>query len=673
MKPLVYLLLATAVWAGETRYARLGDFRGQVEVQIGPADAWSPAERNLPLVEGAWLRTASDARLEIELDDGGAWRLGPESLGEISDYTRLSTGQRVTLLSLDHGRAYFTGGAAANDSLILAMPGAQVGLQRAARIRIDVQPDWSQIAVLAGTVRFSSPAAELDLAAGQIARVEPASPSRFFLDRDSAVAELDPWSAERDKVLANTNSALHVVERYGLADLDSGGEWIHTDEFGLVWKPKVEAPWAPFQNGRWRWYASAGFTWVSGDPWGWVPYHYGRWVHRGELGWLWVPSLSRVFKPGEVYWLRGVKFVGWGPLAPGEPYPPQPDSVPQQFFDAYTTYAAIAAEASVIDPAGFTARPKEPLKLAAFAAALPSPPLEAARLDARRPVLAAGSTRVQPLLAGVGYQGANEDPRVVTYVPPAQPVPVETPAPAIAGNPPEQPDDAGATPVPYPLLVFIQRASRKPRVTASAQPKTPAAIASPHATPAAPAASSPPAPQPAAPQPPAARRWPPGEYQLFQKALADSADPTQQLADLETWRRRYPVSEHEADRIFLLVQAYSRIAPPLPARLVESAAPLVERDPHSWFDDSDAGHAQALAVLYLVAVTAPRLPAASPSQLRTCQRAARQLLAYLPEFFDDPLRPPGVSEQLWKKARADMESAARQTLALASPPRDAGR
>jgi hypothetical protein len=661
MKPLVYLLFGAVVWAGEARYARLGEFRGQVDVQLGPADAWFAAERNLPLVEGAWLRTAPDARLEIELDDGGVWRLGPDSLGEISDYARLSTGQRITLLRVDYGRAYFTGGVAGDDSLILAVPGAQVSFQHAARIRIDVEPDSSQVSVLEGTVRFSSPAAELDLAGGQTARVEPANPARFFLDRDRAAVDEDPWSAERDQVLASTNAALHVIESYGLVDLDSSGEWIHVDEFGPVWKPKVNGSWAPFQNGRWRWYASLGFTWVSSDPWGWLPYHYGRWMHRGELGWLWVPSLSQVFKPGEVYWLRGAKFVAWGPLAPGEPYPPEPDGVPEQFFDRYTTYAASTAGASVIDPAGFTARPKEPLKLAAFCAALPSPPFEAARLDAQRPLLAAGSTRVEPLLAGAAYQGAYED----APIPP--PAPVETPVPAIADNPPERPDDAGPVAVPYPLLVFIQRASRKPRVTATAQPKTPATTALPHGTPA-PTAQSPAAParQPAAPQPPVARRWPPGEYPLYQKALADSGDPRQQLADLETWQQRYPITEHEADRVFLYVQAYNRIAPPLPAKLVESAAPLLKRDPHSWFDDSDVGPAQTVAVLYLVTVSAPRIPTASPSQLRTCHTAASQLLAYLPEFFDDRLRPPSVSGQSWEKARADMESAARQTLALRS-------
>ena len=117
MRLLTLLLVPAALIAGQPRYARLGEFQGQVEVQLTAADPWMPAERNLPLAESAWLRTGAGARLEIELDDGGAWRLGPDSLGEISDYTRLSTGQQVTLLSLDHGTAYFTGQPKGKDAL----------------------------------------------------------------------------------------------------------------------------------------------------------------------------------------------------------------------------------------------------------------------------------------------------------------------------------------------------------------------------------------------------------------------------------------------------------------------------------------------------------------------------------------------------------------------------
>ncbi len=50
------------------------------------------------------------ARVEIELDDGSGWRMGPDSQGGLSDYTSLSTGQRITLIAIDRGVVYFNGG-----------------------------------------------------------------------------------------------------------------------------------------------------------------------------------------------------------------------------------------------------------------------------------------------------------------------------------------------------------------------------------------------------------------------------------------------------------------------------------------------------------------------------------------------------------------------------------
>jgi hypothetical protein len=98
MRRLAFWLLPVTLSAGQARYARLGDFDGTVQIQLQAADDWQPARRNLPLGESSWLRTEGSARLEVELDDGGILRLGPESLAELSDYTRLSTGQRITLI-----------------------------------------------------------------------------------------------------------------------------------------------------------------------------------------------------------------------------------------------------------------------------------------------------------------------------------------------------------------------------------------------------------------------------------------------------------------------------------------------------------------------------------------------------------------------------------------------
>jgi hypothetical protein len=430
MRLFALLLLPAALFAGQVRFARLGDFEGKVEVQMQAADPWMPAERNLPLVDGAWLRTGPSSRLETELDEGSAWRLGPDSQAEISDYSRLSTGQLVTLLSLDHGVAYFTGEPRGKDSLSLAIPGAQLVLTRGARLRLRAEDNWSEMSVIEGSVKVSSPEVEVVLGEGQTIHLNtPGDAHLSFIHKVEAM-DLDRWSEERDKVLYAPASANRLPERHGLADLDSAGEWVHTDDLGEVWKPKAQTGWAPFQNGRWRWFDSIGYTWVGDDPWGWLPYHYGRWTRRENLGWIWAPGDSQVFKPGEVYWLRGAKLAGWGPLAPGEEW--APSSTPRQFAAGNTTYASWVQDARLIDPAGFTDRPKEPLGVAVFALALPSPALVASRLDATRPVLRAGSTAVNPVVPGVTYDpqeppppdSANSRPPAVLTNPDAYQAPV---------------------------------------------------------------------------------------------------------------------------------------------------------------------------------------------------------------------------------------------------------
>src|SRR5205807_1625557 len=210
MKRLLLLLLPAALFAGQPRYARLGEFDGNVEIQLHPADPWIPAERNLTLRESAWLRTGASSRVEIELDEGSAWRLGPDSQVEISDYSLLSSGQRLTVLSLDHGVAYFTGEPFGKDSLLLVAPGAQVTLIRGARVRIEAGVAESRVSVIEGVVRLSCPAAEIDLREGQTVRVEPGNRDRFSLDREIAARDLDRWSEERDKVLAAPASLTHV-------------------------------------------------------------------------------------------------------------------------------------------------------------------------------------------------------------------------------------------------------------------------------------------------------------------------------------------------------------------------------------------------------------------------------------------------------------------------------
>ncbi len=454
---ILVLVFAGPLYA-EPRFARIGEMEGAVEVQASARDAWRPALRNMPVTERFWLRTAAGAKVEIELDEGSVFRLGPDSLAEFSDYTRLSTGQRITLLSLDRGLAYFTGEPSDRDAAILAIPGAQLSVRRGTRLRLDVTEDWSHASVIEGRARLISPAAELDLKEGQMARLSASKRDKFFLYGEIPVLDTDRWSESRDKVLAGVNARRLPDLPYGMADLDAAGTWIESAEYGTAWRPPAPASgnWTPFRDGKWLWYEGLGYTWIAAEPWGWLPYHHGRWMHGGEgLGWLWSPSKDPSFRAGEVYWMRAPGMAGWGPLAPGEEWRPGArreagnDVLPRLFLNANTTFAKFAPEAREIDPAGFGGRPKDPLTGAAFALALPSVTV-VANAGVARPALRVGSTRVVPLVAGM----ACETPATVTASIP-EPVP-----PAVADvRPPEPPPAAPeptvfvGVPVPTPANV----------------------------------------------------------------------------------------------------------------------------------------------------------------------------------------------------------------------------
>ena len=716
---LILLLLPLALLAAPPRYARLGEFQGAVEVQLTAADAWMPAERNLPLMESTWVRTGPASRVEIELDEGNAWRLGPDSQLELSDYKRLSTGQRITLLSLDRGIAYFTGIAEGNDSLILAVPGAQVTVNRGTRVRLEVQEHSSLIAVIEGVVRFSSPAAELDLREGQTTRIEPANPARFFLNRDVTAMELDRWSEERDKALTSSTSASHVLQRYGVVDLDAAGEWIQTDELGPVWKPKTEAGWLPFQNGKWRWYDTLGYTWVSNEPWGWLPYHHGRWLRKENLGWIWAPSRNSVFKPGEVYWLRGARIAGWGPLGPTEDWPAPDNAHPQQYLAANTVWGAFQPDAVLIQPGGASLAPKDPLTAAAFAVALPSPAFVPAKLEAVRPLLRTGRLRVTPVVEGVTFSSASAPAQappapviVVTDPPPPPspspdvvyaPPPVLAPAPNILivntpGNPdyfprpksqpvslpgssssssktqPASTPAATAPPAvtaPPPGRNTIPKSLPSPNAGGASRIEHPPVDTSRTATP--PVAA--PRPNPRGDGPKADRdRTPSGQHE---KRFRDSEESRilndvvrnvtglnygQALTSLETWSRRYRSSDFSNERTYYYMQTYTGLNQP--AKVVDAGTPLLAKDLSAAFQDPS----QIIGVLYLASLNLQKLKEPTSEQLATGKNAAHGLLEYLPLYFTAQNKPPTVSGEAWIKARTDLEALARQTIAFVEHP-----
>jgi hypothetical protein len=201
-----------------------------------------------------------------------------------------------------------------------------------------------------------------------------------------------------------------------------------------------------------------------------------------------------VFKPGDVYWLYNSKLAGWGPLAPAEEW--QPSAAPEQFLNVNTTYAGFQANARTIDPAGFKDRPKEPLGVAVFALALPSPALPASRLEATRPMLRVGATRLNVVVPGTTFPDSRDTNDVPPPAPPPMPpVVVTNPAsdapPNVSAGPAPDPGPSGPPmqviyPVPmYTGIVVINPpehpdySRRNPNTQGSKKAPTPAAASAP--------------------------------------------------------------------------------------------------------------------------------------------------------------------------------------------------
>jgi hypothetical protein len=375
----------------------LGEVEGNVETQVHPSEPWKAALRNTPLLEFSSLRTGPASHVEIELDEGSVLRLAENSACELSDYTRLSTGQRITHVSLDRGTAYFSGESSWRDALILSLSNAQVSIRRGSRVRMEAASDSTQLAVLEGEARLSSAAIELDVAEGKMLKLLVGRSDKFYLLPEISQLDSDNWSLTRDKLLAGDASRNRLPGlQYGVRDLDAFGEWIDTAEFGMAWKPKTTEGWAPFRDGKWQWYEGLGFTWIGAESWGWLPYHYGRWMLQPSQGWIWAPGARQVFKPGDVYWLRGSGLVGWGPLAPGEASAGV--GTPSLYLKSSSTFARYSPSPDLreIDPAGFTATPKDPLSAAVFLESLPSPRISRDRIEYERSPNRPGVIRLAP-------------------------------------------------------------------------------------------------------------------------------------------------------------------------------------------------------------------------------------------------------------------------------------
>ncbi len=325
----------------------------------------------------------------------------------------------------------------------------------------------------------------------------------------------------------------------------------------------------------------------------------------------------------------------------------------QAYLDAWTTFAALEADAAVIDPAGFTARPKEPLRSATFVTALPSPALFASRLDAVRPLRNAMRQRVLPLVDGVTFV-SNASPSMVVVNPPPAPAPVLVVTEPAADPPPPEV-------VPYPVPVYtgivIRERDRRSHAAATGAPAIPAAKGTNLAG-AAPSTS----PRPREARVPAGGREKKfrdsREERLASVAIAEvnGGSYAKAIASLDLWSHRYPSSDFQDDRRYYYIIAFDGVRQPV--KVVDSARLLLVSPADIAFQDPR----QMILACYLTAKNLQKLAHVTAVQHATGGAAARSLREAVEAYFRPENRPAETSSSEWAKARNELETTARDTL-----------
>jgi hypothetical protein len=324
---------APAAPALSGRVGCLSLLSGNIGFRATSETAWTAAETNLPIFSGASVRTNELGRAEIGVGaDTIVLASGTEI--EIAGLTA-----RVFEIALARGRIGVDLRRFGEDeSVEVDIPGGGVWLSRPGRYVIDAgdREQRARVSVFEGRARLVGGAPIVTIAAGEIAAVSVSQPGVTAIEpaAPAAFAELLDRLADDETGLGAPG---HVSdEMTGIEALDAAGNWETTSEYGAVWFPKeVDADWAPYRYGHWRWLPPWGWTWFDDQPWGFAPFHYGRWVLIGER-WGWVPGniwAPPVYAPALVAFLGtpgvGLSFaegngpaIGWFPLAPDEVYWP---------------------------------------------------------------------------------------------------------------------------------------------------------------------------------------------------------------------------------------------------------------------------------------------------------------------------------------------------------------
>jgi hypothetical protein len=297
------------------RVVRLSVVQGDVQITHTDEKGWEPALINMPIQQGYTIGT-NNGRARVEFENGATADIAENTVLQFTDLA-LSSGGRITRLTLSQGTATFYANVQSSDSFVILTPQITVTIPERAEVRLDIFKESSSASVQQGELNVDTPSGTQTVAKGRTLLYSGNGEIR--LDRNPAADDWDRWVSSlennQNSTSAQSQQYANAPFQYGLSDLSTLGYWSNYPGYGNCWQPYgVGVGWAPFSSGRWIFFPLIGWTWVSNERWGWVPYHFGRWVQTANHGWAWMPGNYNYWNPAPVNFLRVGGRIAWRPI-----------------------------------------------------------------------------------------------------------------------------------------------------------------------------------------------------------------------------------------------------------------------------------------------------------------------------------------------------------------------
>jgi len=305
------LLALPALADSQARIVRLSDVQGSVQIDKNTGLGFENAFLNLPITQGAQVRTHDRGRAEIEFEDGSTLRLTPNTTVEFSTLGLSDSGKRISVVNLVEGMAYVNW--LGKDDFNLNFSHEKISLDRAAHFRVDTSAQVASLAVFKGDVEVEGDAGKFAVEKKKTATFNLSDDDKYTLANNIAEAPLDSWDKEASayhEQYAKNNTSPYG---YGMSDMNYYGAYSNVPGYGMMWQPYFTGiGWNPFMDGAWSWYPGYGYMFASAYPWGWMPYRYGSWMFIPGNGWMWQPGGYNNWAPIPRY--GGTLPVGFHPL-----------------------------------------------------------------------------------------------------------------------------------------------------------------------------------------------------------------------------------------------------------------------------------------------------------------------------------------------------------------------